>query len=28
MSRQRKWNCIKTWSNRKILSLLIWKRDV
>ncbi len=28
ISRQKKWNCTKTWSNRKALSLLIWKRDV
>ncbi len=28
ISRQKKWNCTKTWSNRKVLSLFIWKRDV
>jgi hypothetical protein len=25
---QKKWNCIKIWSNRKTLSLFIWKRNV
>ncbi len=28
ISRQKEWNCTKTWSNRKTLSLFIWKRNV
>ncbi len=28
ISRQKEWNCTKIWSNRKVLSLFIWKRDV
>ncbi len=28
ISRQKEWNCTKTWSNRKALSLLIWERNV